>query len=324
MECAAFAAGNWVRDVPVDELRPILESEQGDDFVWVSLDEPDDALLESFREPLHLHELAIEDMEKAHQRSKLEDFDDSLYLVFRTGVWNEERSNVDFGETHVVAGRHHLLTAQHGATPHGTALRQRCEHAPLHVARGSMHAVHAIFDVIVDEWAPVVDKLDEVIETLEERLLAADVGADLVRDIYAARTVIMAVRRAVSPLLDVSDRLLAFTTSGRAPAELRPYFRDIHDHVVRLAGRIDDLRDLTAAAVQTHVSLVSLRQNDITRQLASWAAIIAVPTMVAGVFGMNFVNLPGLDSNAAMYGVGAGTLGACLGLYVAFRRAAWL
>lgn len=128
VECAAFAAGSWLRDVPVAELRRILAAAQNNDFVWVSLEEPDDALLECFREPLNLHELAIEDMEKA---------------------------------------------AQHGATPHGTALRLRCEHAPLHVARGPMHALHAIFDVIVDEWAPVVDELDEVLETLEERLLSA-------------------------------------------------------------------------------------------------------------------------------------------------------
>lgn len=324
-ECAFYAGGKWIRDARLDEVESMLQSDHRgeDDFVWISFEEADRESLESLQQRLHLHELTIEDMEAAHQRPKLEEYDHSLFAVLRTGGWDADKPDVEIGETHVAVGPHHIVTVHHGVTPHGSTFRERCRHAPSHPERGPMYALHVIMDTVVDEWVPVIDSLEDWVEALETRLLADDAKSDLIREIHGARASIGRARGAISPLVEVTNRL----TQGRndlVPPALRPYFRDVHDHVMRLTDRLDGLRDLTGAAVQTHVALVSLRQNDITKKLASWAAIIAVPTMVAGVYGMNFEHLPGLASMNVLSGVSALTLGVCGGLFARFRQVGWL
>lgn len=325
VECAFYADGQWVADAKVEQLESVLlnDGRTANDFVWVSVDRPDHASLESLQQHLHLHELEVEDMESAHQRPKLEEYDKSLFLVLRTGGWDAATSDVELGETHIAVGPHHVLTVHHGASPAGSTFRQRCQHPPSHPERGPMYALHVVFDTVVDEWVPVIDALEEVVEALEERLLADEVDQDLIREVYAARASVASARRAVAPLIEITNRL-TLARSDLVPPALRPYFRDVHDHVLRLNDRLDDLRELTAAAVQTHVALVSLRQNDITKKLASWAAIIAVPTMVAGVYGMNFEYLPGLASVNVLAAVSATTLTVCAGLFARFRYVGWL
>ncbi len=324
-ECAFYAGGQWVRDAGMDEVESVLQNDdpREDDFVWISFQRADRENLEFLQQRLHLHELTIEDMEAAHQRPKLEEFDHSLFAVLHTGGWDATTTDVQIGETHVAVGPHHVVTVHHGVTPAGSTFRERCRNAPSHPERGPIYALHVIMDTVVDEWVPVIDSLEDWVEALEARLLADDAKSDLIREIHGARASITRVRGAIAPLVEITNRL----TQGRndlVPTALRPYFRDVHDHVLRLTDRLDGLRELTGAAVQTHVALVSLRQNDITKKLASWAAIIAVPTMVAGVYGMNFENLPGLSSKIVLAGVTAATLAVCVGLFARFRQVGWL
>lgn len=324
-ECALYAAGEWVRDAGMDEIEQVVRgNDAGDDaFVWISFERPDREALAALQQRLHLHELTIEDMEAAHQRPKLEEFDHSLFAVLHTGGWDPTTNSVEIGETHIAVGPHHVVTVHHGVTPEGSTFRERCRGAPSHPERGPMYALHVIMDTVVDEWVPVIDSLEDWVETLETRLLAEEAKSELIREIHTARASISRVRGAIAPLIEITNRL----TQGRndaVPAALRPYFRDVHDHVLRINHRLDGLRELTAAAVQTHVALVSLHQNDITKKLASWAAIIAVPTMVAGVYGMNFEHLPGLQSTTVLGAVTAGTLTICVGLFARFRRVGWL
>ncbi|MDG2304124.1 MAG: magnesium and cobalt transport protein CorA [Candidatus Binatia bacterium] len=324
-ECAFYVDGQWVEDAGVEQLESVLLNDvrSANDFVWVSVDQPDHESLESLQRNLHLHELEVEDMESAHQRPKLEEYDHSLLLVLRTGGWNASAAEVELGETHIAVGPQHVLTVHHGSSPAGSTFRARCQHVPSHPERGPMYALHVVFDTVVDEWVPVIDALEELVEALEERLLADEVDQELIREVYAARASVASARRAVAPLIEITNRL-TLARGELVPATLRPYFRDVHDHVLRLNDRLDDLRELTGAAVQTHVALVSLRQNDITKKLASWAAIIAVPTMVAGIYGMNFDHLPGLNSAAVLAAVSTVTLSLCAGLFARFRHVGWL
>lgn len=322
---ALYSGGQWVRDAGVADIESVVrDGHAGSDaFVWVAFDKANQDDLTALEQRLGLHELTIEDMEAAHQRPKLEEFDQSLFVVLHTGGWDVEANRVQIGETHVSVGPHHVVTVHHGKTHEGSTFRRRCQDAPSHPERGPMYALHVIMDTVVDEWVPTIDALEDWVEELEARLLADDAKGDLIREVHGARASISRVRGAIAPLIEMTNRL----TQGRndvVPHALRPYFRDVHDHVLRLTYRLDGLRDLTAAAIQTHVALVSLRQNDITKKLASWAAIIAVPTMVAGIYGMNFRHLPGLDSDVVLIGVTAATLAVCVGLFARFRQVGWL
>lgn len=324
-ECALYSGGEWARDAGMDEIESVVRSGLGgeDAFVWISFDRPARKDLASVQQRLKLHELTIEDMQAAHQRPKLEEFDDSLFVVLHTGGWDLDARDVQIGETHIAVGPHHVMTVHHGRAPHGSTFRDRCRDAPSHPERGPMYALHVVMDTVVDEWVPVIDSLEDWCESLEARLLADETKSDLIREIHAARASISRVRGAIAPLIEITNRL-AQARNDLVPAALRPYFRDVHDHVLRMTHRLDGLRELTAAALQTHVALVSLRQNDITKKLASWAAIVAVPTMIAGVYGMNFQHLPGLDSDLALIAVTGGTLALCVALFARFRSVGWL
>jgi magnesium transporter len=338
--CAAYAAGRRVADVALDEIQGVLGRAEG--FVWIGLYEPDEALLRVVQRAFGLHDLAIEDAHRAHQRPKLEQYPDSLFVVLRTAqlAAGEGRPGVAFGETHVFVGQRYVVTVRHGSQRSHAPLRARCEAAPALLAKGPGFVLYALMDFLVDQYFPLVAALEEDVAHLEERLIGdaqQPVDRTTLTRIYGLKRDLLAVKRAVAPLVEVCTRLARFDLA-LIPDDTRPYFRDVFDHVIRLNEMVDSLRELLTTAFEVNLSLISVEenremkrlaevaveQNRDTRRLAAWAAIIAVPTMLAGVYGMNFQVMPELSWWFG-YPLALAVMGAtCAALYGGFKRSGWL
>jgi magnesium transporter len=275
------------------------------------------------QEAFGLHDLAIEDAHLAHQRPKLEIYGKSLFVVLRTVRINEENQNLEFGETHVFVGPRFVVSVRHGSLKSHVGLRAHCEATPHLLARGPAFVLHALMDFIVSQYFPIVEGLEGELGALEREIFGGHFSRDATGRIYRLKRDLLAVRQAVLPLIDISSQLMR-RESELIPAEDRLYFQDVNDHVLRLADMVDSLQELSTTALEANLSLISVSQNDDTKKLAAWAAILAVPTMIAGLYGMNFSYMPELHWQLG-YPVVLGSMGAiCLILHRAFKRSGWL
>lgn len=321
IDSAAYRNGVRVATVPVHAL---AEAHADPDvFVWVGLYEPSEALLQTVQAAFGFHDLAVEDAHSAHQRPKLEDYGDSLFLVLRTANPPEAGRPVEFGETHVFVGERYIVTVRHGSLTSHVGLRARCEADPARLARGPGFVLHSLMDFVVDQYVPVLERMEAELDALETVIFSGSHDRGVAVRIYHLRRDLMALKRAVTPLIGVSGHLSRVDSPLIAP-EARPYFQDVNDHVQRIAETIEDLQELSRSALEVDLSLVSLSQNDDTKRLAAWAAILAVPTLIAGLYGMNFPNMPELSLPYG-YPLALGVMGLLCGLlYRQFRRIGWL
>jgi magnesium transporter len=290
----------------------------------VGLFEPSEPLLAHIQQAFGLHELAIEDAHQAHQRPKLEVYGDSMFVVLRTarlGEGGERR--IEFGETHVFLGPRYVVTVRHGSLRSHVGLRARCEASPQLLAKGEGFVLHALMDFIVDQYFPILDALQAELDELEEQIFSGTFERSITERLYHLRRDLLSLKQAVTPLIDVSARL-SRGTSSLIPPDTRPYFEDVHDHVVRIADLIDNLQQLSHIALEAKFALVSVAQNDDTKRLAAWAAIIAVPTMIAGLYGMNFQFMPETKWEYGYPVVVVVMLTICGLLYRWFRKVKWL
>jgi magnesium transporter len=321
INCAAYAKGRRVGDVEIDEIHRVIS--ESDKFVWIGLYEPSEELLREVQREFGLHDLAIEDAHNAHQRTKIEQYGDSLFVVLRTAQYVGDPPHLDFGETHVFVGERYVVTVRHGSLRSHVGVRSRCEATPQLLTKGPGFVLYALMDFIVDQFFPVVEKLEEDLEGLEDEIFGDATSRDTTSRIYALKRDLLAVKRAVSPLLEVCNRLMRFDLA-LIPDDVRLYFRDVHDHVVRINEMVDTTRELLTTALEANLSLISVSQNEHTKQLAAWAAIIAVPTMIAGVYGMNFEHMPELGWIMGYpFAVGL-MLAGCAALFFGFKRSGWL
>jgi magnesium transporter len=327
VNCAAYQEGRRVADIDIErDTKAVLDLASGDDaaragrFVWLGLHEPSEELLRKVQSRFGLHDLAIEDAHSAHQRPKLEIYGNSLFVVLRTAQL--QGTKIQFGETHIFAGKGYVVTVRHGPSSSYTDLRARCECAPTLLRIGESFVLYSLMDFVVDNYFPIIDALEAEVDALEGEVFDQSSDRDEIARIYELRRELMVLRRTVSPLLDVCDRLMRFDAPLIEP-DIRPYFRDVRDHVIRVDERIDDLRELLTSAMETNLLLASVRQNDVMRKLAGWAAILAVPTAVFGLYGMNFQDMPELSSPFGYPAVLAVVAAVCAYLYYRFRRAGW-
>jgi magnesium transporter len=321
VNCAAYAGGRRIADVKIEEISEVLK--QPDRFVWIGLHEPDADLLKQVQVEFGLHDLAVEDALRAHQRPKLEQYGDSLFIVLRTARLNPERRGIDLGETHLFVGARYLVSVRHGASLSYADVRARCEATPQLLAKGPGFALYALMDFIVDQYFPIVDALEDDLEALEETIFGETLSRATTSRIYELKRDLLEVKRAVSPLVDICNRLMRFDIP-LIPDDTRLYFRDVYDHAIRINEMVDILRELLTTALEANLSLIAVSQNEAMKKLAAWAAIIAVPTMVAGVYGMNFRHMPELEWLYGYPAAMAATLGICGALYFGFRRSGWL
>ena len=312
-----------------------LRAEHGG-FAWIGLYRPTDAELDAVALEFGLHQLAVEDTRKGHQRAKLERYGDTLFVVLRPARYLDEVEQVEFGELHVFIGPDFAITIRHAESPNLARVRHRLESSPELLAKGPEAVLYAVLDEVVDEYAPVDSGLENDIDEIEEQLFSGD--PVVTRRIYDLASEVMEFQRATRPLVVMFDALERGFEKYAVDLELQRYLRDVKDHVIRIVERGDTFRQLLQNALQVHSTLVAQKQNEETRNLSetalaqseqskkisSWAAIIFAPSLVAGIYGMNFTHMPELAQDwgypfalVLMFGF-AGTL------YLIFKRKGWL
>lgn len=321
VNCAAYAGGRRVADVQIPDISEALK--QPGQFMWVGLYEPAEDLLRQVQHEFGLHDLAIEDALRAHQRPKVERYGESLFVVLRTAQMNRETIRIDFGETHFFVGPGYLVSVRHGPSLSYAEVRARCEATPQLLVKGPGFVLYAIMDFIVDQYFPIIEALEDDLEGLEEEIFGEVFSRATTARIYRLKRDLLELKRAVSPLVDICNRLMRFDLD-LIPEDTRPYIRDVYDHTIRINERVDTLRELLTSALEANLSLISVAQNESLKKLAAWAAIIAVPTMIAGIYGMNFKSMPELEWPFGYPLVIGIMLAGCGYLYVHFRRSGWL
>jgi magnesium transporter len=321
INCAAYSEGRRVANIGINDVNHVLK--QPDRFVWIGLHEPSEEVLKEVQEEFELHDLAIEDAHRAHQRPKLETYGDILFIVLRTAQMNYLQHRIDFGETHFFVGNNFIVTVRHGSSLSYVEVRSRCESTPHLLGKGPGFALYAVIDSIVDQYFPVIDGLEQELEALEEKIFAEQSRRETTVEIYQLKREIMEVKRAISPLIEICNKLMRFDLKV-IPEDTRPYFRDIYDHVIRINEMVDNARELLSSALDANFSLISISQNEVSKRFAGWAAIIGVPTMIAGIYGMNFKFMPELNWSFGYPVILTLTLGSCVLLYFLFKRSGWL
>jgi len=314
-----YAAGRRVAAIPVDEAGRWLH-EPGH-VVWIGLVEPQDELLRRVQAQFGLHDLAIKDAGTAHQRPKLERYGDALFVVARTAQMVDAR--IAFGETHLFVGQGYIVSVRHGASTSYASVRERCEAFPKTLAHGENYILYEILDFIVDNYRPVLEATRADVEALEDGVLRATPKQADIERLYGLRRDLLRLRGAIVPLVEVCSELEHAETMAADPS-MGPLFRDVTDHVRRVQEETDALREVLAFAFEASLMMGQAQQTAITRSLAAWAAILAIPTAVAGVYGMNFEYMPELKWRYGYFAVLAFIAAACGALYWRFRRNGWL
>lgn len=321
INCAAYSEGRRIANVGLKDIRHELM--QPERFVWIGLHEPSEEILEQVQRQFGLHDLAVEDAHAAHQRPKIESYGDSLFIVLRTARMNEEQHHIDFGETHFFVGANFLVTVRHGSSISYAEVRTRCESTPHLLRKGQGFALYAVMDSIVDQYFPVVDALEIQLTSVEEKIFNEKPSRETTEQIYQLKRELLDVKRAVSPLIDICNRLMRFDIS-LISEETQHYFRDIYDHAVRINEMVDNARELLNTALDANFSLISISQSEVSKKFAGWAAIIAVPTMVAGFYGMNFKFMPELNWEYGYPFALCLIVFLCCLFYWLFKRSGWL
>ncbi|GAA3506802.1 magnesium/cobalt transporter CorA [Streptomyces prasinosporus] len=299
VDCAIYREGHR-SEGPEDFSDALAEARSAGGFVWIGLHEPSEDEFDLVSQEFALHPLAVEDALKAHQRPKLEVYDDSLFLVLKPVVYEPHGDTVSTGEVMVFLGDAFVVTVRHGEGAPLKAVRDRLEQEPEILGKGPTSVLYAIADAVVDHYLDVATELQNDLEELETEVFSPDSGGSrhTASRIYGFKRQILEFRRATGPLALPMSRLAeAGTLGARVPfvaEEARPFFRDVHDHLTRVNESVEGLDRLVSDILSAHLAQMSVRQNDDMRKISAWAAMAAVPTMLAGVYGMNFDHMPEL------------------------------
>jgi magnesium transporter len=324
VDCALYRDGVRVPlEVSSDDLGAVRDARRGDgDFVWVGLHDPDPKEMDRVAELFALHPLAVEDALHAHQRPKLERYDDGLFLVLKTLWYVDELDAVETGEINLFLGRDFVVSVRHGeGTELGSARRDLEQRVEL-LSHGPSAVVYAICDRVVDGYEEVGSALEIDVDEVEASVFSQARTDDTPR-IYVLKREIAEMRRAVSPLKDPMMRFASGTVTG-VPPESAPFFRDIHDHLVRVSEVIETLDNLLSTAFDAQLARIGVQQNEDMRKISAWVAIAAVGTLIAGIYGMNFEHMPELGSRYGYPGALLIMVVASVVLYRLFKKSGWL
>jgi magnesium transporter len=319
VNCVAYQDGQKLADITKEAISDYVA--RPDCFVWVGLKDPTAEELEEMREEFGLHELAVEDARHGHQRPKIEEYGDSLFAVIQTiELVNEE---ISVGEVDIFVGPNYILSVRLRTERGFSNVRARCEREPDLLRFGAAYVFYALVDAIVDRYFPVLDTLESQLESIEEQIFSRNTARSNIEGLYSLKQRLMTLKHAVDPLMEAVGKLYG----GRVPqicAGMGEYFRDVFDHLQRLHASIEGIRDMQATAIQVNLGMISLNETEVTKKLAAWAAMIAVPTMIAGIYGMNFKNMPELEWQWGYPVSVVIMLILDLWLYVHFKKTKWL
>jgi len=318
-----YRNGQAVRDLHIDESVACAVDTSADksEFVWIGLYEPTEAELRTLQDHYGLHPLAVEDAFKAHQLPKIDVYGDQLFVCAKTA--HLEDSHISYGETALFVGRNHLISIRHGSARAHTELRRELEGNPEQLAHGVDYVLHAILDFIVDGYLPMVEDIEEEVLEMERRTIDAFLGRGEIARIFTLRRELIRFQRMLVPMAEVANKLVRMDLPC-IDADTRPYFNDVLDHVRRVQTIVDDLREVLTSVFEFSNLMEQQRTGNITRQLAAWAAILAVPTAIAGIYGMNFEHMPELKTQHGYFVVLVVIATICALLYYRFRKLKWL
>lgn len=323
INCVAYENGAKLADIAVADISDYMA--RPNCFVWVALNDPSPEELVELQHEFNLHELAVEDASHGHQRPKVEEYGDSLFVVMHLvepvpGVGDEA---LNVGEVDVFVGRNYVLSVRNRSKSGFLGVRDRCEREPDLLRNGSGFVLYALMDAVVDRYFPVIDTLEVDLEEIEKQIFNQGAARESIKQLYELKQRAMVLKHAVAPLLEGASKL----HGGRVPqicAGSQEYFRDVVDHLSRINGSIESIRDTISTAIHVNLSMVTISDGEVTKRLAAWAAIFAVCTAFAGIWGMNFEAMPELKWRYG-YLMALGLItGTCGFLYWRFRKAGWL
>ncbi|MFN7664042.1 MAG: magnesium and cobalt transport protein CorA [Inhella sp.] len=315
----AYRNGQLLGNIDIANIRDVLA--EPETFMWLGLHEPDDILLLKVQAEFGLHALAIEDAHHAHQRPKIEAYNNSLFIVLKTAQL--EAGQVVYGETHLFVGSNFLVSVRHGASSSYAQVLQRSAEGAKSLHKGPGFALYALLDFVADHYQPIVAQFEQDFEAIEADIFKDRFDRLVIERRYTLKRHLLELRNAALPVADISAELMRLH-EDLIPKELRAYFRDIQDHIARLVGLIDGMRDMLTTAMQVNLALVANNQSEVVKRLAGWGAILAIPTVIFSLYGMNFEWMPELKWRAG-YPLAVGvTLLSCVFVYRRLRRAGWV
>jgi magnesium transporter len=319
VNCVAYQDGRKLADIAKEDIHLYLD--RPGCFVWVALKDASAQELAEMQKQFGLHELAVEDAGHGHQRPKLEEYSDALFAVMHTVEVVEDDFSV--GELSVFVGKNYVLSIRNRTREGFADVRARCEREPHLLRLGSGFVLYALIDTVVDRYFPVLEYLEDQLDAVERRIFSGAPARESIEGLYQLKQKLMTLKHAAGPLEETAAKL----HGGRVPevcTGTQEYFRDVYDHLVRINQSIDSLREMVTTAISVNLSLITLGENETTKRLAAYAALVAVPTMIAGIYGMNFKYMPELDW-AMGYPMSVGAMIVIDAyLFYRFRKAKWL
>jgi magnesium transporter len=319
VNCVVYQDGKKLADIAQGEIHDYLA--KPGTFVWVALRDASDDELKVMSQQFDLHELAVEDAHHGHQRPKIEEYGNELFTVLH--VVEPVGEELRVGEVSIFTGPNFVLSIRNRTEQGFLGVRTRCEREPELLRFGSGYVLYALMDAVVDRYFPVLDAIETELEAIEGRIFANTAPRANIEALYYVKQKITTLKHATAPLMDAVGKLYG----GRVPQVchgMGEYFRDVYDHLVRLNQSLDSLRDTVSTAIQVNLAMITIGESEVTKRLAAYAALVAVPTMIAGVYGMNFKNMPELSWDLG-YPLAVGMMVVIdVVLFFRFRKARWL
>jgi len=324
ISCVAYQNGQKLADIPPEDISEYVQ--RPDCFVWVAIVDPTGEELDQMAQEFNLHDLAVEDARKGHQRPKIEEYGDSLFAVLQPVeiVKHDDGSEeLSVGEVALFVGANYILSVRKNVRQGFQAVRARTEREPELLRHGSGFVFYALIDNVVDRYFPILDDLETRLEAAEARMFGTPASRKQIEQLYTLKSMLMTLKHAVTPLMEAVGKLYG----GRVPhlcQGTQEYFRDVYDHLTRINAGIESSREMLTTAIQVNLALIGISDNEVTKKLAAWGALITVPTLIAGVYGMNFKHMPELDWLWGYWYAVALMVIVDVALFFQFRKAKWV
>jgi len=324
ISCVAYQNGKKLADIPVEDISEYVE--RPDCFVWVAIVDPTGDELDQMAVEFNLHELAVDDARHGHQRPKVEEYGDSLFAVLHpveVVKLDDGTEELSVGEVDLFVGPNYILSVRRNVKQGFQAVRARAEREPELLRIGAGFVFYALIDNVVDRYFPILDALETKLEAAEVRMFGLPASRQQIERLYNLKSMLMTLKHAVTPLMEAVGKLYG----GRVPhlcQGTQEYFRDVYDHLTRINAAIESSREMLTTAIQVNLALIGIADNEVTKKLAAWGALITVPTLIAGVYGMNFKHMPELDWLWGYWYAVALMVVVDVVLFFQFRKAKWI